>query len=449
MNKEAILSAVDKQRDMIFAAEKYIWEHPETGYREWGTQKYLAQRYEALGYRLTYAGNIPGFYTEIDTGKPGPRVLILGELDSLICTTHPNANPETGAVHACGHHAQSAALLGIAAALKEPGVLDGLCGKIRLCAVPAEELIELGYREELRKQGIIHYFGGKVEFMYRGFFDDVDAAFMFHTGGGSVPGYGIGRGQNGCIVKNISYEGVASHAGGAPQYGVNALYAANLGMEAANALRETFPDNDHIRFHPIITYGGTAVNAIPNKVLVESYVRGASLKAIIRENRKINRALAASAAALGANVVLADRSGYAPTENNYDLAALSVEVMKEILPAENVTHNDGWGTGCTDMGDVASCIPAIHPHISGAIGASHGEDYFINDHETACVTSAKGQILLAAALLENDAAKAKKIKAEAKLEFASMKDYFRVMDDIFLDKRAVTYGEDGKITLDF
>ena len=49
-----------------------------------------------------------------------------------------HANKETGCVHACGHHCQSATLLGIAAVLKEPGALDGLCGSVRLMAVPAE-----------------------------------------------------------------------------------------------------------------------------------------------------------------------------------------------------------------------------------------------------------------------------------------------------------------------
>ena len=64
---------------------------------------------------------------------------------------HPEADPETGAVHACGHCAQIAALLGLAAALKEPGALDELSGSIRLMLVPAEELIEVEYRNDLRR----------------------------------------------------------------------------------------------------------------------------------------------------------------------------------------------------------------------------------------------------------------------------------------------------------
>ena len=150
-----LIEAADKHRDLILSAERHIWQNPETGYKEWKTSKYLEEKFESLGYTLTRAGNIPGFITELDTGIPGPTLLILGELDSLICPNHPEADKETGAVHCCGHNAQCAALLGVAAALKEPGILDKFCGKIKLCAVPAEELLEIEFRSELRKNGKI------------------------------------------------------------------------------------------------------------------------------------------------------------------------------------------------------------------------------------------------------------------------------------------------------
>ena len=171
-----ISQAVDAHREEILQAERYIWKHPETGYKEVKTSRYMEEAFRRLGYDLVMAEGITGFTTTLDTGKEGPTVLILGELDSIVCATHPEADPETGASHSCGHNAQCAALLGIAAALKEPGMLDGLCGRIRLCAVPAEELLEISYRTELKKEGKIKYFGGKTEFLHRGLFDGVDLA---------------------------------------------------------------------------------------------------------------------------------------------------------------------------------------------------------------------------------------------------------------------------------
>ena len=453
MNQERIgklKEMVAKHRDLMFAAERHIWKHPETGYREWKTHEYLVEQYKKLGYdNLVMAGNIPGFYTDLDTGKPGPKLLIMGELDSLIVATHPECDPETGFVHACGHHAQSAALLGIAAALKEPGALDGLSGSIRLMAVPAEELIEIGYRETLRQQGIIKYFGGKVEFMYRGFMDGCDISLLVHTTNSEKKGLGVGVGNNGCLTKNINYEGVSSHAGGAPHLGVNALYAANLGLAAVNSLRETFQEKDYIRFHPIITKGGGAVNAIPNDVRAESYVRGASIDAIVSANNRINRALAASAAAMGANVHLQDFPGYCPLNNDRNLYNITCDVIKQAFGEDMLTADSKWGTGCTDMGDMSCVMPTVQPYVSGACGVGHGSDYGINDPETALVVSAQYQVLMAEALLSNDAALAKDVIAKADLIYPDKKDYFTAVDKIFLDKKAVIYKEDGTAVLDY
>lgn len=452
IESQKLFSMVEKHRDLILEAEREIWSHPETGYKEWKTSAYLEKQFEALGYTLTRAGNIPGFVTDIDTGRPGPKVVVFGELDSLICTDHPEADPETGAVHACGHNAQCAALLGLAAALKEEGALDGLSGSIRLCAVPAEELIEQEFREELVKKGIIKYYGGKVEFLFRGLLDGCDMGFMVHTS--AILGkehFMLRAGSNGCLTKNITFHGVSAHAGSSPDKGINALYAASLAMNAANALRETFRDDDHIRFHPIVTYGGTATNAIPDTVRMESYVRGASLEAIQRENRKINRALAASAAAMGANVTLTDRAGYMPYWQDENMLDAAREAALEIVGGDKnlIRDTHGFGTGCSDIGDICAVMPACHPYAAGATGKGHGADFRVVDPERACVGSAKLQLLMLSILLQNGAERAKKVLANKKTVFASKEEYFKTIDAINSEKKAVVYHEDGRITLDF
>lgn len=446
---EKLKAFVDKHRDLILDAFSYFWKNPETGYREYKTSAYLEKEFEKLGYVLTRAGNIPGFYTDVDTGRPGPTIAVMGELDGLICPTHPEADPETGAVHCCGHGAQIAALLGIAAALKEPGALEELSGKIRLMAVPAEELIETEFRKQLKEQGIIHYYGGKVEFLYRGYFDDVDIAFMIHTAirsaekSGYIPG-----GSNGCIVKEMEFQGTAAHAGSSPHLGVNALYAANLTMNAINALRETFRDDDHIRVHPIITAGGSSVNAIADKVVMESYVRGATMDAMIHVNRKVNRAAASCAAAMGANVVIRDVPGYHPRRTCQGLIPVMRQAMEQVLD-KVVCEPEKIGSGCSDVGDLSSLMPVIHPYVSGASGRSHGSDYYITDPETACVSSAKVQLVFLKLLLENGAQKAKEVIAEFKPVYANKEEYFRLMNELSIDRQAVTYEEDGKVTLQF
>lgn len=429
--------AVDKHRGLILDTQNYIWANPETGYREVKTSKYMEDIFTSLGYEIHKAEGITGFYTVLDTGREGPELLILGELDSLICTEHPDCDKETGAVHCCGHSAQCAALVGIAAALKEEGALDSLSGKIMLSAVPAEELIEIEYRNELKKQGIIKYMGGKPEFLSRGYFDNVDLAFMVHTCGGE--NYLINSGNNGCIAKKVIYKGKAAHAGGDPWNGVNALYAANLGLSAINSIRETFRDSDAIRVHPIITKGGSAVNAIPDTVTIESYVRGRSFDAIKQANEKVNQAICGAALSLGANVEIVDLPGYAPLYNYPDMIEIAAKAAEAI--GESFVNTGVYRSSSTDMGDISCLIPSIHPYAAGAVGTGHGADYYIADPERACVGSAKWQLEMISLLLSDNAERAKKIIKEYKPLFASKREYFEYLDSLSGEGDRIKYSD--------
>ncbi len=434
MNEKLITAAVEKHRELIFNTLDYIWKNPETGYKEFKTSKYMEDVFESLGYEITRAEGITGFYTVLDTGRPGPEVLILGELDSIICPAHPESDPVTGAAHSCGHHAQCAALVGIAAALKEPGMLDALSGRIRLCAVPAEELLEIEYRSELKNQGKIKYFGGKSEFLWRGYFDGVDLAFMVHTG----TSFSSRMGSVGCIAKNITYKGVAAHAGSFPWNGRNALYAANCGLNAINAIRETFKEPDIIRVHPIITHGGDMVNAIPETVRLESYIRGSSFEAILAANKKVNQALCGAALSIGTNIEIIDIPGYAPLVNDDNMVAVAKDATEAILDIP-FTHDPAMGSGSTDMGDLSGIMPVVHPYAAGAVGRAHGSDYYIADREAATVSSAKMQVAMLYLLLENGAERAKRIVAEYKPQFPTKEDYFAYVDQINGEGDRITY----------
>lgn len=60
-----LINAVDKNSSLILEAERYIWKHPETGYKEFETSKYMEDIFEKLGYDIVRAEGITGFYTVI------------------------------------------------------------------------------------------------------------------------------------------------------------------------------------------------------------------------------------------------------------------------------------------------------------------------------------------------------------------------------------------------
>ncbi|MBQ4089898.1 MAG: amidohydrolase [Clostridia bacterium] len=440
---DALKAAMDEYRPAMLKAEREIWAHPETGFKEWFANGLLKDIFTEMGFELVEAGDIPGFYFDIDTGREGPTVCVMGELDSVICPEHPEADPVTGAVHSCGHNCQSSALIGVAGALKKPEILEKLSGKIRIMAVPAEELLELGYRAGLRAEGKIKYMGGKVEFISRGYFDGVDMAVLVHTSCGEGHTIYLNKGNNGCVVKNITYTGKAAHAGGYPQGGINALYAAQVGITAVNSLRETFADNDHIRVHPIITSGGAIVNAIPAKVTMESYTRGASYEAIKNANKKVNRALVAGALALGAQVQIEDLPGYMPLNNDPNMNEIYKEASVALFGEDGVKVTNDWGSGCTDVGDVSCIMPAVQACCNGAKGTGHGADYYVVEPDKAVVDSAASQVATVCVLLEKGAEKARYVKENSKPLYPSKEEFLKAIDSIMLEGDAIDYKEDG------
>ena len=58
------LAAVDKHRQLILDAMAHIWRNPEPGYREWKTQEYMRAQFEALGYKLVLAGDVPYIFVK-------------------------------------------------------------------------------------------------------------------------------------------------------------------------------------------------------------------------------------------------------------------------------------------------------------------------------------------------------------------------------------------------
>lgn len=445
---EIISEFTEKNRERILQAFEYIWNHPEVGYKEWKTSEYLEREFERLGYKVQTTRGIPGFIAELDSGREGPCVAIMGELDALMCANHPDANPQTGAVHACGHCIQTSAMLGAAAVLKEEILLEKLSGSVRFVAVPAEETIDLEFRSGLIHSGIIKYVAGKIEFLRRGLFDGVDMAMMFHADSSPDKLFKLIDGCDGCITKHIEYSGVAAHAGGAPEKGINALYAATIGMNACNALRETFKEKDYVRYHPIITSGGQAANVIPDKVKMDTYVRAAVMSKMLEVNVKINRALAASAAAMGAHVDIKDEHGNMPFHSDRKMNRLCADLMEEMF-GEDVIEYLGWDTQSSDIGDLSTVIPVIQPLCCGAVGNQHGEDYYIEDKEKCLINPVKILCAMVYELLSDDAAKARNIKASYRPLYKTKEEYFETIDAIEIEKELVCYQSDGSILLDF
>ncbi len=411
--KRNVVKAIDDNKDIIIKTARKIYSTPEYGYKEFKTTETTSKFLKDLGLDVKENLAITGCETVLDGAKPGPNIAILGELDAISCASHKDA-VETGAVHACGHNHQVAGMLGATLGLVKSGALKQLAGKVTSIATPSEEYIELDYRDKLRKEGKITYLGGKQELIKKGYFDDVDMAMMFHSQDMDGKDALVGPVSNGFIGKKVHFIGKQSHAGNAPEKGINALNAATLAMNNIHAQRETFKDSDRVRVHYIITKGGTVVNSVPDNVQMEAYVRARTIAGMLDASKKVDRAIKAGAMAVGAKVEITNIPGYLPILDYPEFDELFKNNLLLLGTPDDKIIKGGDFTGSFDIGDVSHIMPTIHPMIGGVKGELHTKDFGVVDEETAYLLPAKAMALTVVDLLYNDASVAKGILSNFK-----------------------------------
>jgi amidohydrolase len=412
---QSVRAAVERRAGDIIAVGEEIRRHPELGFKEFKTSRLVAQTFERMGLAPKTGLALTGVRADVTgRGGDGPTFAVLGELDGLVVVGHPVADPETGAAHACGHNAQVAAMLGAAMGLLDARAFDHLSGRVAFIGVPAEEYGDVAWRVSQRNEGKLEFLGGKPEMLRLGHLDDVDMAMMIHATPRPEEGkLAVPVSNNGCVVKTVRYVGRAAHAGGMPHRGINALYAAQIGLMGINAIRETFRDEDTVRVHPIMTHGGSQVNVIPADVRLETFVRGKTLEAIADADRKVDRALRAGALALGATVEIETLPGYMPMRCDPLLVDRFRAIAGELVGGEHV-RTIAHRTGSTDMGDLAQVMPIVHPYVGGASGTSHGADWTLSDPSLVYLTNAKALASMVVDLLADGAAVGREVMAKAK-----------------------------------
>lgn len=426
--KAALCAAIEKRLEDIRAIGLSIAEEPELGYKEVKTSAKVQEAFDLLGIAYETGFGVTGVKARLAGAGHRRTVALLGELDAIVCREHPMSDPVTGAAHCCGHNVQIANLVAVAMAVKDVDAMKYLGGDLVLFAVPAEEYVEIEYRNKLREEKKIEFLGGKAQIIAEGGIDDVDMALQMHVDPATHPegNFQVGNTSNGFIGKLITYRGKAAHAAGAPDKGVNALNACMMGVMGVNAIRETFREEDCVRFHPIINSGGDLVNVIPDYVKMESYVRASNLPAMKDVNARINRALQAGAMALGAECDIHDLAGYLPMKPDENFRTVLRANAQKIFGAEFVTEGE-HAAGSTDMGDVSHLMPVVHPWVGCVSGILHGANYRLTDEKTAFTKTPQVLAGTIVDLLWDDAAEAERICAAHKPELtkAEYLEYMR------------------------
>ena len=322
---------IDESREELINVSTMIHSEPELGHQERKASRVLADALGRYGYdvKLGVAGMETAFIARIGMGIP--IVGILAEYDAL-----------PGIGHACGHNLIAASALGAAAGLAP--VVGDVGGTIIIYGTPAEE-------------GVVQNAGGKVVML-----DEIkkaDAAIMVHPANmwGS---FGTSTARESFLVE---FFGRSSHAGGAPEKGINALEGVLLTFQGINALRQHF-DRD-VRIHGIIKHGGDSPNVVPNYASAHLYVRAPTMPMLEEYYGKVLDIVKGAELATGArSKVTRVANTYANSLPSRTLSGVfrdNMALTGVVYPMETELRRGG---GSTDFGNVSQVIPALSAYFN-------------------------------------------------------------------------------------
>jgi amidohydrolase len=353
---EQVTERVRQHRDTILRLSHDIAADPELAYEEVRSAARCVELLAGAGFEVEegVAGLPTAFAARL--GSSGPHVAICAEYDAL---------PEVG--HACGHNIIAAAAVGAGLALAPLVEAAGL--RLTVLGTPAEER-----------------FGGKVDLVNAGVFDDVDAALMVHPS----PFDDYAPTSLGIDEWQVVFQGKASHASAEPHLGINALDGLIAGYNAISMLRQHLRPFQQV--HGIITHGGDAPNVVPERAEGLFYLRALTMEDLEDLRGRVRAAFEGAAASTGSTVEITSVGNvYEPLKPHTGLADAFTAACAALGREQHLDPRGERPGGSTDFGNVGQRVPGLH-----AMVAVHSWPAVNHQREFAahCVTEEADQTLL-------------------------------------------------------
>lgn len=371
--RETILKSIDAMEEKLFSMSCDIFDHPEWDGNEIYAAELLTKELEDLGF--TVERGISGLPTSFRAvwkhGEGGPNIGLLGEYDAL-----------RNQGHACGHHMQTPAAIGAAAALKQALEAADTPVTLTVYGTPAEET-----------------FGGKINMADNGCFRELDVAIGTHAT--SMDAF-VGGSSMALQSYIITFHGQSSHASGAPWKGRSAGDAMFLSFHGIECLREHVMDGT--RMHYTVREAMGPSNVVPAKAVAGFTVRSNDNDYLQTLIPRVEKVFEGACMMTETTLEYKKHPQFAARIPNEPLA----QAAKRVFDSLNIKTCDQLirpSGGSTDFGNVSVMCPSVMIYLPFYDAPAHSDDwmkYGKSDYARRCLMgSTRATALLVLELLEN------------------------------------------------
>ena len=357
-----ILSEAQDQFEYTRSLRRDFHQHPELGFEEVRTAGIIARELSELGLDVKTEIARTGVVGLLDSGKPGPTILLRFDMDALPVmeeneTDYKSQNP--GVMHACGHDGHTS--IGLTAAKLLCGHRDELQGKVKFAFQPAEE--GWGGAERMVLEGVLRN-------------PQVDIAMGLHLWNDKPIGWmGIPQGpiMGASDVFTITIQGKGGH-GAVPNRVVDPVLAAGQVITGVQTVisRNVSPLESAVISITTLK-GGKAFNVIPSQIELQGTIR--TFKPEIRDLvlERFRQVVHGSCNTVGCMADINIRSITPAVFNDYAIARQVQEIAREIF-GKDAVDKEYRTMGAEDFSYIMREVPGCFI-LLGSANSEKGLDF--------------------------------------------------------------------------
>ena len=349
---------IEQDREYITALRRWFHSHPELSMKEFETAKRIEKELNAIGILARRVGGTGVLGVLKGRKGPGRRVVLRADTDALPIQdekTVPYASQCPGVMHACGHDAHTAALLGAARALKK--LEDSLSGEIGFVFQPGEE-----------------YGKGAVLFLQDGALEGADRSFGVHMQSNLPVGQvAMNLGAENASVDHftIRIHGRSAHVS-TPELGADALYTAAQIVTALQGLvgRLKSP-TDPALIGVGVLRAGEGYNIVAREAVIEGTVRCFSEETRAMINGKIADTARGVAALYNTTAEIETESFTRALINDARVYAETAPLVEKVVGRGNLVVKE-LSLGGDDMAEIMAVVPGVYAFVGSGSEAVPG-----------------------------------------------------------------------------
>ena len=319
---------IDELLPGVIADRRHLHQHPELGFQEFETSRFVAERLRSLGLDevQTEVGRT-GVVGILKGGKPGKVVALRADMDALPITELNEVDYKSkndGVMHACGHDAHISMLLGAARLLAAHR--DELPGTVKFIFQPAEE--GLGGAKAMLEAGALENPKPDAIFGLHIWNDDPAGKVIAHDHVAMVAGDGF----------QMTIKGKGGH-GAQPHTTIDPIV---IGSQIVSALQTIVARNLDPISSGVVTVGplhaGTASNVNPDTAGLRGTIRSARPEDRALMHRRVEEISRGIAEAMGAEVEITILFGVPAVINKPEMAQIVRDAVTDIFGADHLMN---------------------------------------------------------------------------------------------------------------